>query len=112
MSYVYTATPTTVDPITATVEILVIGFLVIAVGYIVSLILQKRTLDMVQTAGSSTLAATQYLISSSIYYGAYERSETLRTIASIIGGAQIGDTALEFVDTRNRPQSSAQPGAK
>ncbi len=86
---------------TAIIELLVAGFAIIVGGYVVSLLLNKRVMDSVQTTVGATLAATQSLISQSVYYGAYERAETLRTVASIIGIDQIRDTALQFQNNRN-----------
>jgi len=85
------------------IDLLLIGFAVIVAAYIVSLLINKRTLDIVQTTAAGTLTATQNLISLHVYYGAYERSEILRTVASIIGIDQIRDTALEFAQGREGP---------
>jgi len=85
------------------IDLLLIGFAVIVAAYIVSLLINKRTLDLIQTTSAGTLAATQNLISQHVYYGAYERSEILRTVASIIGIDQIRDTALEFAQGRQPP---------
>jgi len=91
-------------------ELLLAGFAVIVAAYILSILTQKRTMDTVQTTIASTLAATQSLISTSVYYGAYERSEILRTVAQVIGIDQIRDTALEFqarpFGSRNSKQSN------
>ena len=72
----------------------------IAAGYGLSLLIQKRTMDAVQTTASATLTATQTLISQMTYYGAYERGEILRTVASIVGVDQVRDTALQFQQQR------------
>lgn len=82
------------------VWLLAAGFAVIAAAYVISLLLHKRLVDGVQTTVASTLQATVNLISTAVYYGAYERSETLRTVASIIGVDQVRDTALAFQNVR------------
>ncbi len=82
------------------VWLLAAGFAVIVAAYIISILIHKRMMDSVQSTAAATLTATQSLIATSIYYGAYERSETLRTVAAVIGIDQIRDTAIQF---QNRP---------
>jgi len=88
-------------------QIIVSALLILIIGYVVSVVLNKRAIDTIQTvataslqgvqaAGSATLQATQYLISQAIYYGAYERSEAMRLIGHIITADQARDTALAF----------------
>ncbi len=95
------------DVLDVVLSLLGAGFAVIVAAYIVSLLLHKRMIDGVQTTIASTLQSTVSLISTSVYYGAYERSEVLRTIASIIGIDQVRDTALTFQQQRlqNAPYS-------
>jgi len=76
------------------------GFAVIVAAYIVSILIHKRMMDSVQATAAATLTATQNLISLHVYYGAYERAEFLRTIASVIGIDQVRDTALQFQQNR------------
>ena len=82
------------------VQIIIACVLMAAAGYGLSLLLHKRTMDAVQTTASATLTATQSLISQMVYYGAYERAEILRTVASVIGVDQLRDTALQFQENR------------
>jgi len=82
------------------IDLLIAGFAVIVAAYIVSLLIHKRMMDSVQSTASATLVATQSLISLHTYYGAYERAEFLRTIASVIGIDQVRDTALTFQENR------------
>ncbi len=89
---------TTIDPLIAQIIIALIAL--IAVGYGLSLLVQKRTMDATQTVAAATLTATQSLISQMTYYGAYERAEILRTVASIVGVDQVRDTALAFQQQR------------
>ena len=88
-------------------EIVLAALLILIIGYVVSVVLNKRAIDTIQTvttaslqgvqaAGSATLQATQYLISQAIYYGAYERSEAMRLIGHIVAADQARDTALAF----------------
>lgn len=88
-------------------QIIVSALLILIIGYVVSVVLNKRAIDTLQTvavaslqgvqaAGSATLQATQYLISQATYYAAYERSESLRLIGHIITADQARDTALAF----------------
>jgi hypothetical protein len=88
-------------------QIIIAALLILIIGYVVSVVLNKRAIDTIQTvataslqgvqaAGAATLQATQYLISQAIYYGAYERSEALRLIGHIITADQARDTALAF----------------
>jgi hypothetical protein len=88
-------------------QIIIAALLILIIGYVVSVVLNKRAIDTIQTvataslqgvqaAGSATLQATQYLISQAIYYGAYERSEAMRLIGHIITADQARDTALAF----------------
>jgi hypothetical protein len=88
----------TIDPLIGQIVVAIIALM--AVGYGLSLLLQKRTMDVTQTVAASTLAATQSLISQMTYYGAYERAEILRTVASIVGVDQVRDTALAFQQQR------------
>ena len=105
-------------------EIIVAALLILVTGYVVSVVLNKRAIDTIQTvavsslqgvqaAGSATLQATQYMLSLAIYYGAYERSEALRLIGHIIAADQARDTALAF---QHRTTSEAAyyppPGAQ
>jgi hypothetical protein len=87
-----------IDPLIGQIVVAIIALM--AVGYGLSLLLQKRTMDVTQTVAASTLAATQSLISQMTYYGAYERAEILRTVASIVGVDQVRDTALAFQQQR------------
>jgi len=85
------------------IELLIAGFAVIVAAYIISLLVHKRMMDSVQATAAATLAATQSLIALNVYYGAYERAEVLRTVASVISVDQIRDTALEFQNQRCEP---------
>jgi len=88
----------TIDPVIG--EIIIATIALMAAGYGLSLIIQKRTMDVTQTVAASTLGATQSLIAQMTYYGAYERAEILRTVASIVGVDQVRDTALAFQQQR------------
>jgi len=90
------------------VSLLAAGFAVIVAAYIVSILIHKRMMDSVQATASATLVATQSLISLHTYYGAYERAEFLRTIASVIGIDQVRDTALQFQQNRMEPPTVIQ----
>jgi hypothetical protein len=85
---------TTIDPLIGQIVIALIAL--IATGYGLSLLIQKRAMDSTQTVAAATLTATQSLIAQMTYYGAYERAEILRTVASIVGVDQVRDTALSF----------------
>jgi len=89
---------TTIDPLTGQIIIALIAL--IAAGYGLSLLIQKRAMDSTQTVAAATLTATQSLIAQMTYYGAYERAEILRTVASIVGVDQVRDTALAFQQQR------------
>lgn len=100
------------DIVGAIVWLLAAGFAVVVAAYIISILIHKRMMDSVQSTAAATLTATQSLIATSIYYGAYERSETLRTVAAVIGIDQIRDTALQFQDRYpfgSRNTSAPQP---
>jgi uncharacterized membrane protein len=97
------AAVTPYEAVSIIIYLLAAGFAVLAAAYIISLLIHKRMIDAVQSAAAATFTATQALIATSIYYGAYERSETLRTVAAVIGVDQIRDTALQF---QNRPFGS------
>lgn len=101
---------TTVDPNIVTL-IVVTGIALLAFGYLASVFLNKRAIDTVQTVMTSTLSATQSLILQEAYYGAYERSELLRTVANVIGVDMLRDTAKEFQPT-SYPFTPAPTGAK
>jgi len=88
----------TLDPLIG--QIIIATIALMAAGYGLSLIIQKRTMDVTQTISASTLGATQSLIAQMTYYGAYERAEILRTVASIVGVDQVRDTALAFQQQR------------
>ena len=89
---------TTIDPLVGQIIIALIAL--IAAGYGLSLLIQKRAMDSTQTVAAATLTATQSLIAQMTYYGAYERAEILRTVASIVGVDQVRDTALTFQQQR------------
>jgi len=89
---------TTIDPLIGQIIIALIAL--IAAGYGLSLLIQKRAMDSTQTVAAATLTATQSLIAQMTYYGAYERAEILRTIAGIVGVDQVRDTALAFQQQR------------
>jgi hypothetical protein len=89
---------TTIDPLVGQIIIALIAL--IAAGYGLSLLIQKRAMDSTQAVAASTLTATQSLIAQMTYYGAYERAEILRTVASIVGVDQVRDTALTFQQQR------------
>jgi hypothetical protein len=89
---------TTIDPLIGQIIIALIAL--IAAGYGLSLLIQKRAMDSTQTVAAATLTATQSLIAQMTYYGAYERAEILRTVASIVGVDQVRDTALTFQQQR------------
>jgi hypothetical protein len=89
---------TTIDPLVGQIIIALIAL--IAAGYGLSLLIQKRAMDSTQAVAASTLTATQSLIAQMTYYGAYERAEILRTVASIVGVDQVRDTALAFQQQR------------
>jgi hypothetical protein len=89
---------TTIDSIIGQIIIALIAL--IAAGYGLSLLIQKRAMDSTQTVAAATLTATQSLIAQMTYYGAYERAEILRTVASIVGVDQVRDTALAFQQQR------------
>lgn len=76
-------------------EIIIAAVALIALGYIVSLFLHKRHLDAIQTTVNSTMQATVGLISVHTYYGAYERSEFLRVLSSVIGADIVTDVRRE-----------------
>jgi len=88
----------TIDPLIGQIIIALIAL--IAAGYGLSLLIQKRAMDSTQAVAASTLTATQSLIAQMTYYGAYERAEILRTVASIVGVDQVRDTALTFQQQR------------
>jgi hypothetical protein len=88
----------TIDPLIGQIIIALIAL--IAAGYGLSLLIQKRAMDSTQTVAAATLTATQNLIAQMTYYGAYERAEILRTVASIVGVDQVRDTALAFQQQR------------
>jgi len=89
---------TTIDTLIGQIIIALIAL--IAAGYGLSLLIQKRAMDSTQTVAAATLTATQSLIAQMTYYGAYERAEILRTVASIVGVDQVRDTALAFQQQR------------
>ena len=89
---------TTIDQLIGQIIIALIAL--IAVGYGLSLLIQKRAMDSTQAVAAATLTATQSLIAQMTYYGAYERAEILRTVASIVGVDQVRDTALAFQQQR------------
>lgn len=92
-----TATEISPSEIMSTIVwLLAAGFAVVVAAYIISMLVHKRMMDSVQSTAAAALTATQSLITTSIYYGAYERSETLRTVAAVIGIDQIRDTAIQF----------------
>lgn len=110
-SYHYNIPPSEI--VSTIVWLLAAGFAVIVAAYIISILIHKRMIDSVQSTAAATLTATQSLIATSIYYGAYERSETLRTVASVIGIDQIRDTAIQFQDRHpfgSKSTSAPQPG--
>jgi hypothetical protein len=68
----------------------------IVLGYFVSLILHKRTFDAVVTQLNVATTSMVSLLSQYAYYGLYERSEILRTIANVVGVDMLRDTVAEI----------------
>ena len=85
-------------------EIVIAAVVLIVLGYFVSLILHKRTFDAVVTQLNVTTASMVSLLSQYSYYGLYERSEILRTIANVVGVDMLRDTVAQIEYYPPQPQ--------
>jgi len=77
-------------------EIVIAAVVLIVLGYFVSLILHKRTFDAVVTQLNVSTTSMVSLLSQYAYYGLYERSEILRTIANVVGVDMLRDTVAQI----------------
>jgi len=77
-------------------EIVIAAVVLIVLGYFVSLILHKRTFDAVVTQLNVATTSMVSLLSQYSYYGLYERSEILRTIANVVGVDMLRDTIAQI----------------
>jgi len=82
--------------LTVVYEIVIAAVLLIVLGYFVSLILHKRTFDAVVTQLNVSITSMVSLLSQYAYYGLYERSEILRTIANVVGIDMLRDTVTQI----------------
>ena len=76
-------------------QIIIAAVVLIVLGYFVSLILHKRTFDAVVTQLNVATTSMVTLLSQYAYYGLYERSEILRTIANVVGVDLLRDTVAQ-----------------
>jgi hypothetical protein len=76
-------------------EMVIAAVVLIVLGYFVSLILHKRTFDAVVTQLNVSTTSMVSLLSQYAYYGLYERSEILRTIANVVGVDLLRDTVAQ-----------------
>lgn len=90
--------------LTVVYEIVIAAVVLIVLGYFVSLILHKRTFDIISTQLNSSQAAMVSLLSQYAYYGLYERSEILRTIANTVGINMLQNTVMEVEHYPPPPQ--------
>lgn len=77
-------------------QIVIAAVVLIVLGYFVSLILHKRTFDAVVTQLNVATTSMVTLLSQYAYYGLYERSEILRTIANTVGIDMLRDTIAQI----------------
>lgn len=77
-------------------QIVIAAVVLIVLGYFVSLILHKRTFDAVVTQLNVSTTSMVTLLSQYAYYGLYERSEILRTIANAVGVDMLRDTVAQI----------------
>jgi len=98
---------------TVVYEIVIAAVVLIVLGYFVSLILHKRTFDAVVTQLNVSTTAMVTLLSQYSYYGLYERSEILRTIANAVGIDLLRDTiaSVEYYPPI-APPTTTQPPAR
>jgi len=85
-------------------EIVIAAVVLIVLGYFVSLILHKRTFDAVVTQLNVATTSMVSLLSQYSYYGLYERSEILRTIANVVGVDMLRDTVAQIEYYPPQPQ--------
>jgi len=89
-------------------EIVIATVLLIALGYFVSLILHKRVYDNLTTQLGAATTAMITTLQQYAYYGLYERSEILRTIANVVGIDILKDTVATI---EHYPPPPPQPPA-
>lgn len=77
-------------------QIVIATVVLIVLGYFVSLILHKRTFDAIVTQLNVATTSMVTLLSQYSYYGLYERSEILRTIANAVGIDMLRDTVAQI----------------
>lgn len=94
-------------------QIVIAAVVLIVLGYFVSLILHKRTFDAVVTQLNVATTSMVTLLSQYSYYGLYERSEILRTIANVVGVDILRDTVAQIEYYPPPPiQITTQPAVK
>ena len=77
---------------TVVYEIVIVAVVLVALGYFVSLVLHKRVFDQLTTQMGAATTAMITTLQQYAYYGLYERSEILRTIANAVGIDILKDT--------------------
>lgn len=92
-------------------EIVIAAVVLIVLGYFVSLILHKRTFDAVVTQLNVSTTSMVTLLAQYSYYGLYERSEILRTIANVVGVDMLRDTVAQIEYYPPTPQAVTTPVA-
>ena len=97
---------------TVVYEIVIAAVVLIVLGYFVSLILHKRTFDAVVAQLNVSTTAMTTLLSQYAYYGLYERSEILRTIANVVGVDMLRDTVAQIEYYPPQAQLTIQPAVK
>jgi hypothetical protein len=93
-------------------EIVIAAVVLIVLGYFVSLILHKRTFDAVVTQLNVATTSMVSLLSQYSYYGLYERSEILRTIANVVGVDMLRDTIAQIEYYPPPVQTTIQTGTR
>ena len=89
-------------------EIVIVAVVLVALGYFVSLILHKRVFDQLTTQMGAATTAMITTLQQYAYYGLYERSEILRTIANVVGIDILKDTVATI---EHYPPPPPQPPA-